>query len=212
MSNPYHRIGLRRNPFINLETLYIPINRWVDFGFSQPPPRQSCLFWQVLGEKGAGKTSHLLHWHEKTKGIYYYCPKGWLSWQFPPISAIAYWDEADRIPLLILLFSLISAKGCRATIVVSTHRNVAWIAGLLGFSLRKIYLSTLSVENLISLLEIALKAEQLSLQIPIPLTLTLEQAEEIVQKSQGSWRKAANYLHIWVAKSCQAQSSLGERG
>ncbi|AFZ61258.1 hypothetical protein H6G54_02895 [Anabaena cylindrica FACHB-243] len=61
-SDPYHRLGLHRNPFIAPDNLEIPSQRWFDFGFSQPPSRMKRLFWQVIGEKGAGKTSHLLHW------------------------------------------------------------------------------------------------------------------------------------------------------
>jgi hypothetical protein len=203
VSNPYHSLGLRYNPFIQPESLNISSDLWVDFGFSSPPPVKSSLFRQILGEKGAGKTSHLLHWQELTQGPYYYCQKGWLSWRFPPIAAIAYWDEADSIPLPILFFSLIYARLCCATIVVATHVDITWVASLCAFRCEKIHLSTLSTQNLIIWAQKAINAAQLSQKTPIDLKLSEQEAEEIVQKSQGSWRKAANYLHIWGAKSCQ---------
>lgn len=204
-TNPYHSLGLRYNPFKQTESLNISTDLWIDFGFSNPPSVKSSLFRQILGEKGAGKTSHLLHWQELTHGPYYYCQKGWLRWRFPTLGEIAYWDEADSIPLPILLLTLIYAR-CRClTIVVSTHIDITWLAALCGFSIEKIFLSTLSTENLIIWTEKALKAAQLSPKNPISLELSQKEAEEIMHKSQGSWRKAANYLHIWVAKSCQNQ-------
>lgn len=198
--DPYHRLGLRRNPFIALDDLEISPERWLDFGFSQPPPIQKRLFWQVIGEKGAGKTSHLLHWKQQTGGVYYYCQPGWKRCSLPPVAKIVYWDEANRIPLPLLLTSLLRSRCINATIVAGTHDNLAEFASLFGFEIKNITLSTLCVENLLQWVKKLIEAERLSPSIPISLELTTDNAREIVAESQGSWRKAATYLHIWVAR------------
>ena len=40
------------------------------------------------------------------------------------------------------------------------------------------------------------------------LILSREKAEEIVALAQGSWRNAANYLHIWAAETANHQKKL----
>jgi len=200
-SDPYHKIGLRRNPFIAPDNLEIPSQRWLDFGFSQAPPIQKRLFWQVIGEKGAGKTSHLLHWRQQTGGVYYYCQPGWKRWLLPPVAKIAYWDEANRIPLPLLLISLWRSRLINATIVAGTRDNLAKFPDLLGFEVTTITLSTLCVENVLQWVKNWIEAERLSPLIPVCLELTTDNAKKIIADSQGSWRKAANYLHIWAAQT-----------
>ncbi|MEO0841680.1 MAG: hypothetical protein AAFY21_20315 [Cyanobacteria bacterium J06641_2] len=201
--NPYHQLGLRRNPFIALDNLEIPPERWLDFGFSQPPPIQKRLFLQVIGEKGAGKTSHLLHWKRQTEGIYYYTQPGWKAWLLPKIGKIAYWDEANRIPLPLLLIGLWQASLINATIVAGTHNNLAQFASFFGFEIKTITLSTLCVDNLLLWVKKTIEAERLSPYIPINIEFTPDIAEKIIAESENSWRKAANYLHIWTARTAQ---------
>ena len=199
-SNPYHKLGLQRNPFIASDNLEIPPQHWFDFGFSEAPPIQKRLFVQVIGEKGAGKTSHLLHWKQQTGGVYYYCQPGWKGWLLPPVAKIAYWDEANRIPLPLLVTSLWRSRLINATIFVGTHDNLEKIASLLGFEVKTIRLSTLCVENLLQWVNKLIESERLSPSIPIRLKLTTGNARGIVAQSQGSWRKAASFLHIWAAR------------
>ncbi|MGD1911517.1 MAG: hypothetical protein ACFB2X_11850 [Rivularia sp. (in: cyanobacteria)] len=198
--NPYHKLGLQRNPFTAPDNLEIPPQRWFDFGFSQAPPIQKRLFLQVIGEKGAGKTSHLLHWKQQTGGVYYYCQPGWKAWLLPPVAKIVYWDEANRIPLPLLLISLWLAHSINATIVSGTHNNLAKFASLFSFEIKTIRLSTLCVENLLQWSKKLIESERLSPSIPIRLELTTDNARKIVADSQGSWRKAATFLHIWAAR------------
>lgn len=202
-SDPYHQLGLRRNPFIAPDNLEISPQRWLDFGFSQPPPIQKRLFLQVIGEKGAGKTSHILHWKQQTGGVYYYCQPGWKRCLLPPVAKIAYWDEANRIPLPLLLISLWQASFINATIVAGTHDNLAKFASLFGFEIKTITFSTLCVENLLQWVKKMIEAERLSPSIPIRLELTTDNARKIIAESQNSWRKAANYLHIWAARTAK---------
>ncbi|MBD2255858.1 hypothetical protein H6G14_32335 [Nostoc parmelioides FACHB-3921] len=153
-----------------------------------------------MGEKGAGKTSHLLHWKQQTGGVYYYCQPGWKRCSLPPVTKIVYWDEANRIPLPLLLTSLLVSRCINATIVAGTHDNLTEFASLFGFEIKNMTLSTLCVENLLQWAKKLIEAERLSPSIPISLELSTDNAREIVAESQGSWRQAATYLHIWVAR------------
>ena len=59
--NPYVRLGLQCNPFMAEDTPGVPTQLWIDRGYSNPPsPNQKRLI-QVMGVKGAGKTSHIKH-------------------------------------------------------------------------------------------------------------------------------------------------------
>lgn len=209
--NPYHKLGLHRNPFIAPENLEIPSQRWLDFGFSQAPPIQKRLLWQLIGEKGAGKTSHLLHWRQQTGGVYYCCQPGWKQWLLPPVAKIAYWDEANRILLPILVISLWKARLIDATIVIGTHDDLSKIAKLFNFEIKTIKLSTLCVENLLQWTKKLIEAERLSPSTPVSLELTLEEASKIIAVSQESWRKAANYLHIWAARKAKQLSTKDDK-
>ncbi|MEM1169872.1 MAG: hypothetical protein AAGJ08_12540 [Cyanobacteria bacterium P01_H01_bin.35] len=97
--DPYERLGLRCNPFLAEQTPGVTDDLWIDRGFSQPPlPRKRSLI-QLIGQPGAGKTSHLMHWHKQTRGSYISYSPSCERWQIPPVEAIAYWDEADPIPI-----------------------------------------------------------------------------------------------------------------
>ncbi|AFZ61260.1 hypothetical protein ACOWPH_28605 (plasmid) [Anabaena sp. PCC 7938] len=136
----------------------------------------------------------------QTGGTYYYCQPGWKKYSLPPVDAIAYWDEANRIPLFLLLTSLWRARCLNATIVVATHDDLSQIASLCGLMVKTITLNTLCTDNLLEWAKKLIEAERLSPSIPINLQLTADRAKKIVLMSQNSWRKAANYLHIWAAE------------
>lgn len=197
--DPYLKVGLKRNPFITSELLEVPTQLWLDMGFSCAPKTQDRLLFQIIGKKGAGKTSHLLHWRAQTGGNYYYCETFINSWKIPPVQAIVYWDEADRIPLPILICSLCRARFLNATIVVGTHKDLSLLARIIGLKVNIIKLDTLSSANLVRWAQKAINAVSISSSIHSQLHISLEQAESIVKKSKGSWRIAANHLHILVS-------------
>jgi hypothetical protein len=87
-----------------------------------------------------------------------------------------------------------------ASIVVATHDDLSKIAILCGFMVKSITLNTLCTDNLLEWAKKLIEAERLSPSIPINLVLSADLAQKIVLKSQNSWRKAANYLHIWAAE------------
>jgi hypothetical protein len=205
--DPYHRIGLRRNPFLAPESLIISNERWLDFGYSVAPLPNQRLFIQVIGQKGVGKTSHLVHWHQQTGGEYFYQPP-W-NWQLqPPVASIAYWDEANRIALHKLISALHQAYRQHSTIVAASHWNLKLIAQIVGFPVKTLHLSTLTPDSLQRWIQIQLAAEQLPEAMIDISPLSHQEVTEVVAYSQGSWRTASSYLHRWVAK--QARSSANE--
>ncbi|MGV0024613.1 hypothetical protein [Phormidesmis priestleyi] len=199
--DPYHRLGLRCNPFLAEQVPGVPDHLWLDRGFSQAPVPKSRMLLQIIGEKGAGKTSHLLHWRQQTGGQYAYYPPEILGRvQWPPGGAIAYWDEADRIPEPLLLVGLTFAKAQGSTIVAGTHKSLNWAAKIVGLRVQTIRLSCLTIAELRDWTTQRIEAVRLTEAASVRLDLSDEVARSIVQQSGASWRKAATLLHIWAAQ------------
>jgi hypothetical protein len=212
VNDPYHALGLRRNPFYAPQSLLIDDQHWIDVGYSWAPEPGRCLFVQILGAKGAGKTSHLLRWQAQTGGPYFY-QAAW-HWQtLPPCrpegdSLIAYWDEANRIPWPTLIWALSQAKKHSLSLAVASHSNLAPWARALGWAVQTVILQPLNLARLEVWSSKQLAAECLMPQISPRLNLTTELLENILQQSQGSWRTAATLLHRWTAQQAQLEQSF----
>ena len=202
--DPYHAVGLKSNPFVAERMSGVDSKLWIDSGFSDPPPLRDRLFIQFLGEKGAGKTSHLLHWRSQTNGSYSYFPDGLQRWYLPKVEEISYWDEANRIPFPLLAIALKQAYDRQSTIVAGTHNDLAWIARAIGFrKIKTIHLDTISLEMFSAWVEKRLEAVRLSPKIEIKLYLERHDALKSLSRSGASWRRASVYLHIWTAEQVE---------
>jgi hypothetical protein len=202
--DPYHRLGLKHNPFIVTVNVGVPAWLWLDFGLETPIPGRK-QFIQLMGEKGAGKTSHLLHWQKQTQGSYCYYPPGREAWKVPPVEKISYWDEADRIPYPFLLYALSKASKQHSTIVVGTHKDLSGVARGFGLQVHKTTLYTLTLESLNIWVKKRLENTLLEGVRESKLKLTKDVAQDIVLKAGSSWREAAVLLHIWAANSASYQ-------
>lgn len=211
--DPYYSFGLRRNPFFASQDLHIERDRWLDFGYSQAVSPGQRLFVQFLGKKGAGKTSHLLHWQQQTGGDYFY-QAPWQCQTLPPCQpdqtgiAIAYWDEADRIPFPTLIWVLKQAYKLPLTVVVGSHQNLAPLARLVGYEIQTFHLDHLTLSRLKHWINQHLMAELLP-ERSREQTLAFQQLQNkltdqfllaILNESEGSWRKTATILHRWLAQ------------
>lgn len=196
--DPYKAIGLKHNPFIGEEQLAEPTGIWLDRGFSEAPQPNARQLVQILGDKGFGKSSHLHHWRSQTGGSYCFYPPGIGRFKFPPIEAIVYWDEGDRLPFIFLIPALIWASLIGATIAVGTHRDLGFWAKLCGLEVKTIELSPVDPQTLQTWANLKIKAATIPGQI-CPLELSFSEAEEMIGKAEGSWRIATDYLHIWAA-------------
>jgi len=211
--DPYYSFGLRRNPFFAPQDLLIKRDRWLDFGYSHAVSPGQRLFVQFLGKKGAGKTSHLLHWQQQTGGQYFYqAPWQWQT--LPPCQpdstgvAIAYWDEANRIPLPTLIWALKKAYKLPLTVVVGSHQNLALFARVVGYQTQTIELDHLTLPKLKCWINQHFIAEFLP-ERSREQNLAFEQLQKqftdqfllrILIESDGSWRRTASILHRWLAQ------------
>jgi hypothetical protein len=201
--NPYHRLGLETNPFISEQIHELIETSWIDRGLSQLPPVKAKLFVQLQGTEGSGKTSHLLYWQRQTGGTYVSYPPLRIRsisqrWRIPPIGDIAYWDEAQGIPQILLIIALKQAAIHQSTIVVATHNDLSFFAKSVGLSVKTITLPLLDIETLLKWAQLRIKAAQLPGQ-KTSLHLTPEIAQQILAQSGNSWRAAATHLHVWAA-------------
>ena len=201
--NPYLRLGLQCNPFVAEDTPGVCPQLWIDRGYSNPPtPNQQQLI-QVMGVKGAGMTSHLKHWQASTGGPYCYYPPGWERVKLPPISAIAYWDEANRMPPLFQALAFARAAAENATIVVGTHADLSPIARRFGLRVNTIHLSSFNTETLLDWARCRIEAVRIPNQ-DCGLILKRDFAEELAAIAQGSWREVGDRLHIWAARKANS--------
>ena len=198
--NPYLALGLRHNPFVLETSQTIAAALWIDRGWSAPPQPRAAKLVQILGVKGAGKTSHLQHWRSQTGGPYCYYPPGWGRIKPPVVSAITYWDEADRIPWPLLSLALIAAARTSSTIVAGTHTDLGTVARLAGLSVITFRLKAFEATLLIDWARRRIEAARLMGQ-PCLLNVDWAKAEEIAAIARGSWRVAADELHIWAAQA-----------
>ncbi len=196
--NPYLSLGLRRNPFVLEDSWAIAPSLWIDRGYSAPPTPKAKQLIQLIGVKGAGKTSHLRHWQAQTGGPYCYYPPGWQRLKMPGIGPIAYWDEADRIPFPNLLVALAAAARCHHTVVAGTHADLSRAAFSVGLPIKTIRIAAFDKALLQNWAAQRIEAVRIS-NVACGLQLEGEKAQEIVVEAKGSWREAADQLHIWAA-------------
>ena len=206
----YANLGLAGNPFVLEREPGAAVGTWLDRGISPPQAGQKT-FLQLLANRGAGKTSHLLHWRSQYPGPYSYYPIEVMKrWHLPAVDAIAYWDEADRIPLPLLFTSLARAAMVKASIVAATHVDLAWAARGVGLTVETMALPPIDVDSLCIWAARKIAAATLPTVAASSLVLDPVTAAYIASVAGYSWREAADLLHIWAARQARAVSSQQE--
>ncbi len=213
--NPYLNLGLLRNPFVLESAVALPDTLWIDRGWSTAIAPQAKSLIQFIGVKGAGKTSHLKHWQAQTGGPYCHYPPGWHRFKLPPLGwqnplapgEMLYWDEADRIPFSYLLVALMIAAHHRRTIVMGTHVDLGWMARLVGLRVRTIAIAPFTPQMLLAWAYQRIESARLPGQA-CRLQLSELEAKRIAIAAQGSWREAADELHIWAAGAASPNKTL----
>lgn len=202
MRSMYSALGLVRNPFAWDEGYdHGPFLNHL--GLDVPKPQGRRLL-QLLGDRGAGKSTHLRHWHNATGGPYYYVePEGPAN---PPVGPLVFWDEADRISdrqLKQLFKQVARASG---TVVVGTHRDLSKPARAAGLEVETIRFAPLKVEVLGPWSQARINAVRVGASaFSVPDGVL----EQICADSKSSLREAGDLLHMWVARQARA-SGPGE--
>lgn len=217
-SDPYLALNLKHNPFI-AEEIPARIERWqgiaehlwLERGFTQAPlPGQGQLV-QLLGVKGAGKSSHLLKWRGVHPGPFLHYPPTLERFRFPPLAPVCYWDEADRIPALFLGVALRNAARAQHTVCVGTHRDLSTEAKRAGLRVQTLELEGFGGALLLEWAGRRIRAATLEGQVsPLELSfeLSAEQAENLARGCGGSWREVGKELHIWAAEQARNNKNV----
>ncbi|WP_291423925.1 hypothetical protein [Deinococcus sp.] len=209
--DPYAALGLPGNPFCaeeiparQMDWEGVTPQHWLERGYSVAPspgtqPGVGQLV-QLLGVKGAGKSSHLAHWRRQNPGPgHYYPPRGHERWRPPPLAPICYWDEACRIPTPLLHWGLSRAARAGYTVCVGTHRDLAAEARRYGLTVQSIELRGISAGDILAWAARRIESARLAAGFEIPSTL----AEQLACECGGSWREIATRLHIFTAQQAQ---------
>ncbi len=164
MIDRYHEVGLRRNPFVAAPQTGIDHELFVSRGLPEPPGPGRRTLVQVIGDQGAGKTTHVQHWRRATPGPYHYLPRRPLSgrWHRGPVGPIVYGDEIDRMPrpLRRHWFRELAAVG--ATLIIGTHRDLARLGRRSGFEVITHHLPPLDRDTLAAIIDRRLQTEAIT--------------------------------------------------
>lgn len=197
MGSMYSELGLVRNPFA-----------WDDGydrgpfldhqGLAAPQPDGRRLL-QLIGDKGAGKSTHLRHWQNTTGGPYYYVQP--VGPAHPPVGPLVYWDEADRISdrHLKQLFKMIAKTG--GTVVAGTHRDLSKPASSAGLEVETIEFGPLKVEMLAQWCQSRIDVASDEVGV---FSVPSDVLAQICSDSGSSLRDAGDLLHVWVARHARA--------
>lgn len=205
MSDPYRSLGLRRNPFCVEDEPGVPEALFLERGLPAPPAAGGLRFIQVLGPKGAGKTTALLNWRRGAPGPYRRVPPGFGRWRLPPGGALVYWDEADRVPAPVWISALTAARVRAATVVAGTHEDLSRWPRRLGFSVETHAFGDLRAGEVLRWARARIAAETAS--GACALSLDPATADRVAREAGRSWRRAGGLLHRWAAdaaRDCEA--------
>ncbi len=136
MNDRYLQAGLKSNPFIAAPMTGPPSETFVSRGLPDPPTSGENTLIQVIGEQGYGKSTHIHYWRSLQDGPYHYIPKRPYRqrWVQPPVEAVTYGDEIDRMPKPLRLRWFQRLSKLNATLIIGTHKDLEPIARKAGFT------------------------------------------------------------------------------
>lgn len=208
----YRRVGLLRNPFEGDGGPQSEPGLFVARGLpAEAPSPGTGAFVQVIGESGAGKSTHVQHWRRSTPGPLHYIPRAPYRhrWRRPPVDSIVYGDEIDRMPRRLRRRWFRRLADRRATLVIGTHADLAPLARWAGFGhdgalLSTHYLGPIDRVTLDAILDARIAAAAIGgaelATRPVTEVLTDADRQRIFSSSAGSIRKAETIGHELIAE------------
>lgn len=200
----YAALGLTGNPFVAETRSGVAPDLWIGRAGAPPAPqpgRRGLI--QLIGPKGAGKTSHLLRWRALAPGPYHYVSPGPARWRRPPVAPLVYWDEVDRLAAPVRTGSLMYAAARRATVVAGTHEDLTGIARACGLAVTTYDFPALIPAVLQEWAGLRIAKAALPGRTP---TLCVDEvtARRVCERAGASLRDAARDLHVWAAQRARA--------
>jgi len=198
--DPYRRCGLAANPFAHGDAGE-PAAAWVDRGLPPPPAPGARRLVQVIGVKGAGKTSTLRRWRDAGPAPWRYVPRGARRLRPLPVAPLVYWDEADRAPAALRRWALRAAARRGATVVAGTHADLGAEAQRAGLGVDTLVLPPITAAELTTWAarRLAVVGAGPDWALPAPV------AADVAARAGASWRTAGDLLHVWVAGEVAAR-------
>jgi hypothetical protein len=201
----YRAAGLARNPFsidVHDGDAGVIDHTWfVDRGIPEPPPPGSATLVQVIGEQGAGKSTHLHVWRHRLPGPYHYVPRRPYRqrWQRPPVAPLVYGDEIDRmpVPLRRRWFRRLGRIG--ATVVIGTHTDLSRLGRRSRFEVRTHHLGPVDRAGLAAVLDHRVAAVTLS-DAAERFAFSDSEVALILEQSGGNLREVDVIAHRIVAQ------------
>lgn len=203
----YGRLGLSRNPFVADPTPGVPDALWIDRHDLLPPAPVpgGRRFVQLLGPKGAGKTTTLLRWRATHAGPYRHVGPDLLSRVRPlPAGPLVYWDEVDRAVPAVLGLCLARCRRRDATVVAGTHRDLASTAARRGFAVETVTFGPITPEAARRWVERRLENVAIADGHWRPGEADLAAA---VAAAGSSWRCLGDRLHVLAARALDSGDS-----
>lgn len=197
----YRALGLSRNPFVADQSPGVPDDVWIDRGIDPPEPSSKTVV-QLVGERGMGKTSLLLRWQSMLGGEYLHIDQGWDRWTSVPIGRIAYWDEADRLPGVVLGRALRAAAKIDATIVVGTHRSLAKWARRTRMAVTTFDMAAPEPETVVRWAERRIEAALVGGAVQT-YWVDIDLATAVTDASGSDWRAIGDRLHAHAAEAAR---------
>ena len=130
----YREAGYEKNPFSTAALSESSI--FVDRGLRPPEPGARTMY-QLIGDRGFGKSTHLQRWQSTQPGpVHYVPPEPYAKrWATPPTgNATVYGDEIDRMPSLLRWRWFRSLAKAGATVIIGTHVDLRGVAERAGFT------------------------------------------------------------------------------
>ena len=195
MIDRYRQAGLTRNPFaFSSDRPITPVDRGLP-----APSYQAGTLVQVVGHKGAGKTTQVQAWRDDVAGPYHYVePELGSRWTKPPMAPVVYADEVDRMapPVRYRWFRRL-ARG-RCCLIMGTHVDLSAVAERAGLATTTHVLGPVDRATLDEI--VRRRIEAVSLPGHPQFQLRPSQVSAVHAAAGGSIRDAETLLHELVAE------------